>query len=499
MIFKTCSFIMMTALFTSVAWSADKAIERRVLLRPVSAVKMSQPVAVKTFKPVTAVKLKRPALIKLPPLLPIKPQPSVQPQGPDPARAIDLSDIVEDAALLDDLSEASGWDAHLIFQDKAAGNVFYYLPREFLLLKDASGFNFNVQYNQRAAADEPSVMLTAELAAPQRSGDVQLLKAILRQALDLAAGTQLQLKAVQGIGAEVDLQALATGLSLSADRIHLVPPAHLKQPFRLTLALTQDEVEEVLAQLGREGLAGHLLVKVGEATVPVPIRVVYHHFAGQTVAGFDDWLKGRAVTQLSNVSGFPVEIQAINAYRLNGQQLERVSKELKTATLIPPGEQRAFRLPPVERVLGNNILTAWLTTELDRDCSSCVSTFDQQVRKGVAVAPGENLKFEVIPATFDDLDLYKIVVRIKSPFFVADGTEVLEKEIQLTAEDNQSDQVRLFVPNGRGSDALLYRYRLSAVSNSGETFEQETWQDGRSFSQFIGTTQLEGLLPDDLP
>ena len=202
---------------------------------------------------------------------------------------------------------------------------------------------------------------------------------------------------------------------------------------------------------------------------------------------------------LNACSRIPVEIQAINAYRLNGQQLERVSKELKTATLIPPGEQRAFRLPPVDRVLGKNILTAWLTTELDRNCTPCVSTFDQQVRKGVAVAPGEKLKFEAIPATFDDLDLYKIVVRIKSPFFIADGSEVLEKEVQLTAEDNQYDQVRLFVPNGRGSDALLYRYRLSAVSNSGETFEQEIWQDGRSFSQFIGTTQLEGLLPDDLP
>lgn len=499
MICKTCSFILLALLLGSVAWSADKAVERRLMLRPASSVKMTQPAAIKTFKPVTAVKLKRPALIKLPPLLPVKPQPSVKAQGPDPARAIDLSDIVEDSALLDDLSEASGWDAHLIFQDKAAGNVFYYLPREFLLRKEAGGFNFNVQYNQRVAADEPSVMLTAELAAPQRSGDVQLLKAVLRQALDLAPGTALQLKAVQGIGAEADLQALATGLSLSADRIHLVPPAHLKQPFRLTLSLTQDEVEEVLAQLGREGLAGHLLVKVGESTVPVPIRVVYHRFAGQSVAGFDDWLKGRSVTQLSNVSGFPVEIQAINAYRLNGKQLERVSKELKTATLIPPGEQRAFRLPPVDRVLGKNILTAWLTTELDRDCTPCLSKFDQQVRKGVAVAPGEKLKFEAIPATFDDLDLYKIVVLIKSPFFVADGKEVLEKEIQLTAEDNQNHQVRLFVPNGRGSDALLYRYRLSAVTNTGETFEQENWQDGRSFSQFIGTAQLEGLLPDELP
>jgi len=61
--------MMMAMLFGSAAWSAEKSIDKRILLRPVSAVKMPLPVAAKTFKPVTAVKLKRPALIKLPPLL----------------------------------------------------------------------------------------------------------------------------------------------------------------------------------------------------------------------------------------------------------------------------------------------------------------------------------------------------------------------------------------------------------------------------------------------
>lgn len=483
-------------LCSSAALGSETVPPKRLLLKPVTAIKAPVQIKPQTFKPVTAVRLKKPALIKLPPLLPVKPQPAVKAQGPDPARAIDLSDVVEDTALLDDLSEACGWDAHLIFQDKAAGNVFYYLPREFLLRKDDSGFNFNVQYNQRTGADQPSVMLSAELAAPQRFGDIQLLKAVLRQVLDLPSGTELQIKAVQGIGAEADLQALATGLALGAERIHLVPPAHLKQPFRLTLSLTQDEVEEVLAQLGREGLAGHLLVKVGEATVPVPIRVVYHRYAGKQLAGFDDWLKGRPVTALSNVAGFPVEVQGINAYRLNGRQLERVAKTFKKATHIPPGEKRPFRLPPVEQVLGKNVLTAWLSTDLNRDCAPCLDQLDQQVRKGVAVAPGEQLKLEAIPVVFEDLELYKIVVRIRSPYFVANGREVQEKEVQLTAEENLNEEVRLFVPDNRGANPLLYRYKVQAVTNSGQSFEQPEWMDGRGLSQFFGTVQLEELLSD---
>jgi hypothetical protein len=91
------------------------------------------------------------------------------------------------------------------------------------------------------------------------------------------------------------------------------------------------------------------------------------------------------------------------------------------------------------------------------------------------------------------------VVRIRSPFFVANGREVLENEVQLTADDHQNDGIRLFVPSGRGDNPLLYRYQLLAVSNSGESYAQTEWQDGRALSQFFGTAQLEGLMSDAQP
>jgi hypothetical protein len=454
-----------------------------------------RPMAVqaKPFKPVTAVKIKKP-LLRLPHLLPVTVGKPVPPQGPDPARALDLSDIIDDPALLADLGEACGWDAHLIFQDKAAGHVFYYLPSEFLLVRNEKGYQLNVQYNQRARADEASVMLTAELAAPQREGEIPLLKAILRQALDIAPTAPLELKSINGLGASVDLSALTTGLAFGPDRLHLTPPAHLKQPFRLTLALTQAEVEEVLAQVSREGIVGNLLVKVGEASVPVPIRIAYGRFSGNRVDGFDRWTGGKPLTELVNRTDFPLQLTSINAYRLHGQTLERVSKELKGGSPIPPGAGRSFKLPPVSQVLGPNLLVSWLGTDLEADCQPCLSEVDRLVRKGVALAPGENLALEAIPSVFDDLGLYKVLVRIRSPYFVAGGREIKEKEIALTAEASQNEDLRLFVPSDRGPDPLLFRYRLTAVTEKGETLEQPDWQDATSLSLFIGSAQLEPLM-----
>jgi hypothetical protein len=448
------------------------------------------------FKPLTTVKIKRAHLAKLPQLRPVITPKSPKPTGPDPKAALDLSDIIEDPGLLGDLSEACGWDGHLIFQDKAAGNVFYYLPREFLLLRHPKGYSLSAQYNYQTERGQPSVMLTAELAAPQRAGDVTLLKAILREALGLKPSDRLDLRSVTGLSARAEMEAMATGLSLTSERIHLSPPAHLKQPFRLSLALTQDEVEEVLAQIAREGLAGSLQVKVGDELVPVPIRIQYSHFAGDRVQGFDDWVKGRPLRMLKNVTDFPLEVTTINAYRLRGDQLERVSKQLKKSRAIPPGGQRPFKLPEVHRVLGDNLVVAWIGTSLDSECTQCLQSVDRAVRKGVALVPRSPIKLEAIPGIFSEFGLYKILIRVRSPYFVAGGGEVQEQEATLTEEENLNADLNIYVPGDRGPNPLLYRYQVQVVTEAGDIVEETAWHDARSLSQFFGASQLEALITE---
>jgi len=451
--------------------------------------------SLKQFKPVTAVMIKRPvkAGLILRPIIPVSP---VKPKGPDPAASIDLADMIDDVNLLEDLAMTCGWDPHLIFQDKAAGNVFYYLPRVFLLVHKETGYGLSVQYNHLKDPEKPSVMLTAELAAPHHSGDIPLLKSILKQAFDLKPADKLILKSISGIGATADMQGISAGLSLPSERISLTLPSHLKKTLRLTLSLNQDETEEVLAQISREGISGSLNVKVGDSFVPVPFNIEYLNFSGKRVDGFAQWVENRPTGMIRNLTPFPVKIESINCYRVKGGKLERISKTLKTSTILP-GKKKAFRLPSVNKVFGNNIMLAWMGTTLDSDCSNCIKNVDKQVRRGVASAPSSHIKFEAIPDVFSDFDIYKIIIQVQSPYFEADGGKVLTREIELTEENNIHQDLVIYTPEGKGPEPLLYRYRLKLVTVEGDSLFEQDWHDSRTTSQFFGARHIEPIMGKD--
>jgi hypothetical protein len=448
------------------------------------------------FKPVTTVQIQKPLAIKMLKIKPILPSATLpKPEGPDPAATLDLSDMIDDPGLLEDLARVCGWDSHLILQDSAAPHVFYYIPREFLLKRDPDGYRFTVQYNTRTEAEAPSVMVTAELESPHQPGDVNLLKSILRQALDLKASDPLDIKALPGLGATADLAALATGLALAPERVHLTLPAHLKQVLRMTLSLTQDETEEVLAQVARDGLVGTLNVKVKETVIPIPLRIQYQQFSGMRLKGFEEWSQGKTIASLENLTDFPVNLNAINAYRLQNGQLERLSKKLKPLGM-EPGKSKSLSLPPSKELLGENLMVTWMGLNLEGDCESCLKKIDLKVRKGVGLAPGSKIHLEAIPSLFEEFGLYKLIVHVQSPYFTANGTGVQEQEVTLSADQNQHENLQIFIPANKGNEPLVYKYRLEAVMESGETRLEPQWTESRKLSQFFGSSQVSGLFPD---
>ena len=506
--------ILFCFLFSANAEDKPAVINQKLLLRPgvstsvkssttttvngttVSTARMAQTMQ---FKPVTAVQIKKPMLLKLENIKPITATTTpAKPKGPDPAATLDLSDIIDDPALIEDLGQVCGWDSHLIIQDLAAAHVFYYIPREFLLKRDPDGYRLNVQYNAKEEEGKPSVMVTAELQAPHRSGDVKLLKSILRQALELKSNDPLEIKALPGLGSTADLAALATGLTIDPERIHLTPPAHLKQVFRLTLSLSQDETEEVLAQVARDGIVGNLNVKVKDALLPIPIRIQYETFSGPRLKGFDQWAGGKSVSSLENLTDFPVQIAAINAYRLKNGNLERLSKDLKPVD-IEPGAAKSFKLPSAKKLLGDNLTVTWMGLSLDAGCTDCIKTIDSKVRKGVGLAPSSHLHLEAIPSIFDEFGLYKLIVHVQSPYFTAEGTKLQQQEVALTADENENEDLMVFVPSDKGEDPLLYKFKLEAVTETGEARVGSEWEDARKLTQYFGSSQMEMLFEDEAP
>lgn len=499
---KRCRFfllVLIVLVFPALpAHSTDTEEQTRPVMQPYPRRPPPGDPQANTLQPVTQIRINRSALESLSRLRSLTEPDPPEPAGPNPHAAIDLGDVIEDPGLLSDLESACGWDSRLIFQDEAAGHVFYYLPREILLLHDETGYGLNVQYNHIAEPGQPSVMLTAEMAAPHRDGDVGLLRAILREAFGLSPSDPLALHSMKGIGATVDFDASVTGLSLSPERIHVYPPASLRHSFRLTLALTQDELEEVLAQISREGLSGRLWVPAGSESVPVPVpvRIRYGRFTGQSVKGFDQWMNKRPSGKIVNLTHFPMRMDAIHAYRMKAGRLERISRHLKEVQPLSPKDQRTFSLPAVENVLGENILVAWLGASLDTSCDDCFQAIDRDVRKGVALAPASALHLEAIPGVFRELGIYKLVVRIRSPYFVAGGSGVREKEVSLTETEHVNSGLLVYVPEDRGPEPLLYQYRFRMIRQSGDMVESTSWQDARGLSLFFGTSQLEAILAE---
>lgn len=488
MILRSIKVLIALLIATGSAYGTEPAKSSRPML-------LKQTVQLKQFKPVTPVIIRQPLKTKLNlrPLVPAKP---VKPTGPDPKASVDLADMIDDPDLLQDLALTCGWDPHLIFQDKTAGNVFYYMPREFLLVHDpATGYQLNVQYNNMTDPESPSVMLTAELSAPHRTGDIVLLKQILKQAFNLKPNDTLTLKSISGIGATPDMHSITAGLALSEDRISVALPAHFKKSFRLTLLLKQDETEEVLAQITREGLMGSLNVKIGDDTVPVPINIRYSSFTGNNIDGFDQWVNNRPKGTLRNVTSFPLQIDSINCYRMKNNKLERISKNLKPSTLAPEKE-KPFKIPAASKLLGNGILLAWMGTNLDLSCEECFKAIDKQVRKGVAAAPSTPVKFEIIPGVFEDFEIYKIIIQVQSPYFSPDAGQVESREVELTEDENISQDLLIYAPQDKGPEPLLYKYRLTLITVDGESFVEPEWNKSRSATRFFGAKQIEPLLGD---
>ncbi|WP_022853287.1 hypothetical protein [Thermodesulfatator atlanticus] len=420
---------------------------------------------------------------------PITPQKDVSPTGPDPSRVLDLADILEDEKLLTDLTNTVGFDPHFVIQDKTATNVFYYVPRAFLLLCDEKGYHLGVQYNYQAVPGEPAVTLNLDLVAPFNPGDTKLLKYLLRAGLKPPPGTEIRIKALPALGAKVDLDSLASGISLSKERLFVIVGSHFRKPIRLGMLLTPEEVEEVLTQLGEEGLAGEMIIKIDDKELPVPLEISFSNFAGPKLIGLEDWLAHQKDVYITNVTYFPIKLRALCSYRLKNGSLEKYCRGIKGH--LRPRKKVAFKLPPPEKILGHKLLLVWFDMSLDTTCKPCLAKIEQEVRRGVSLAPTTKLVWEVIPNVFETLNLYKVMVEIRSKA-LSSTSEETNKILEFSPE-NTRQEVLLYLHE----PSLTYEYRIFLVTQDGAQFRQKDWQKADLTTQITGKKQLEEVLSSE--
>ncbi len=418
-----------------------------------------------------------------------------KPEGPDPARWIDLSDYLEDPTQLEAIEEMVGWDPHRIYQDKAAPNHFYYLPSRLLLTYDETGYGLYVQYNASGEATDASVLLTAMMRAPFKSGDAVLLKKILRSILGLDKKVKLHIHAVSPLRIEANLENLSHTLQIPKERIALQLPGSLRDSMTLSLRLTPDETEEVLALIANAGIGGNVAIGLDEETeTTVPFRIRYSEFSGNPIPEIRQWIRGEVIEHVTNVTPFPIRLNALEGFVDSREGPRLVIKRFKKTSPIQPKEQRGVRLPPVQKVFGKKPILAWFGMEIDTSCEPCIKKIDEEVRSGIALNPLETLTFEAIPNVFEKYGIYKIRIKVATPYFTQKANRIATKEIELTPEKKRDETLRIYMPKKpKRPDPLLFKYRITIIFESGESVQGE-WHKSRETALYIGTRQLEPIL-----
>ncbi|WP_353661673.1 hypothetical protein [Hydrogenimonas sp. SS33] len=455
-------------------------------------------------KPIKPVNIKpRPITIKpilktnLHIVLPPKKGAEKKPAGPDPARMLSLTDVIDDIEQIRYLDSVVGWDSRRIIQDAEAPNHFYYLPSELRLLLTSQGYDLNFQYNATTSDDKNSVLMTARMAPPERYGDTALLKAILEEVMQSALATKElppaakpHIHAIGAINAELDLTTIEGGLKIPKERIGIQLPATLWDPMTITMRLAPDEAEALLALLSGAGISGDLKVEVSGKELNIPFIMRYTRFTGEPLPEIEAWARGESVKSVTNITPFPISLESLNAYIETSKGPEPIIKKLKKSSPLKPGESRKLRLPSARHVFKKDPLVVWFGMTVHTDCEPCLETIDEKVRSGIALNPLETLSFEAIPNVFEKFHIYKIRIKVKTPYFTQKADKIATKEIELTPEKNSDNSLHIYMPQKRGStEPLLFKYKIILIHEDGSV-KEGVWHNKRETALYIGAKQL---------
>jgi len=463
-----------------------------LLLAPLFALGGANPAALDISK-VGAFKLRTldPAVLKI--TIP-KPGEEKKAEGPDPAARLDLVDVVDDPSKLAVLEEAVGWDIHRIIQDKNAPNHFYYIPSKMLLTLQKGRYGLHVQYNASEGAEDASVLLTAEISAPYRTGDTLLLKALLKKVMGLGTGVKLHIHALQPTDLEANVESILSGLALPKERVGVRLPGTFRDTMILSLRLTPDETEEALALIASAGLTGTVVARLEEGSVSIPFMIRYTEFSGEPIPELETWRAGGKVERVTNATPFPMRLESVNAYIDTPKGPEAIFKPLKKSSPLEPGESRRFQLPAVKSLFGPKTLVVWMGVDLKTSCEPCIERVDEEIRSGIALNPLETLHFEALPSVFEKFGIYKIRVKVKTPYFTQKADKIATKEVVLSPEKAQDESLRLYMPQSpKRPDPLLFKYRLLVVFTDGTTAKSE-WIKHRDTALYLGEAQIGPLV-----
>jgi hypothetical protein len=375
-----------------------------------------------------------------------------------------------------DFEQAMGWDSS-IWSDGQDDNVFYYLPREYRISIEVPDRNLALTFNHEIATErhgDKTVLMRAQLRPPRQDGDLRLLVALARRAIeDLGGRDDVTLKPYPIASARVELEALANSLGISSEDVSIATvPNDIRDPITIFVRMDEPTKENLVAMMRSGPLGGRVHFESSNGSVvETNIILSLRDLSGEPVPTLSQL---RGSERLTNNTFFPVRLNGIVAY-VSGRngQLSRQYLPFQSAVTLIPGQSRGFPYPGSQ--FSGTPVHGWFDYDVDSNCEDCLADLERKALSMAGLTKREELVIEALPAVFDRLDIAKINVEVRSYFFDASGT-VQESRVVRLYPDNSVAALVLFLDRDRGADETRYEYRTEAYLNSGERIPFSSWQ-----------------------
>ncbi|MCG8455739.1 MAG: hypothetical protein MI919_05615 [Holophagales bacterium] len=428
-------------------------------------------------------------------------------KGPSVSEVIALGQSVAGSGAFDlPLRQLVRLSPELIPDANAASGLYYYRPsRYFLRWTPNDGYYLTIDYKFETE-DGRNVLIDARLTPGPVQADLEILRSLLGARLQ--SGSR---PAPHGLDA-IRLLPLPAGYEARFDwRALDVPEAEVAVTGRdrdtgqlsLTLATDVGTREILLKKLGDvTGLPGEIVITPQQVTSDTPALTPFSvraelRLADSEAYGLARWRREPGEhTVFRNEHPFPVRLRYLAYLYRSGRTVKLRGYDLGHVQLTAGARAHVPNAQIHRQIDAGGTLGAWYVYDL-RNEETARDALIEALSGGVADVPVKRLAVQVVggAALFEQYSLFKIVVRVESPFFDPEGERLLSKSYELDPETPRLDLAPLYVPEDHGGP--LYTYRLALVTTSGEVVEDQADRSSASSlidDILIGSSQVEDLL-----
>jgi hypothetical protein len=399
-----------------------------------------------------------------------------------------------------DLRELCRYSLEVYPDANPDSGIFYYRPQSFALKFEPPDFYLNIEYKASSAGGE-NVLMQAQLTPGADQIDRKILQALLEAFLK-QRGLRVDDPHLMPLPVTYEAGFQLQHWNIEEVTVNGVDPD--TGEIQITLSADVPTKELVTSTLGNtNGLTGFVdlrpvLIDPDRQSFTEPIQLVASIRLPDALGGpAPRWRPPRSGSTVDFVNQWPFDMRLdYLAYLIeDGGRLALRGWDLDGAVLGPGDTARTTMLALNEELTSDDVVTAVYLGDLQRD-DGAVERVVEDLTSGVGRLPVMQVEiYSLDPeALFDQFNIHKLVVELKSAHFDPDGREVVNHSYDLEGFGDEvlSDPLHLWQDSGD-----LYHYRIVVVTRDGSVHSDPGWRapNPRLPDEImVGSRQIEEVL-----